>query len=161
MSKSKTNRAPRSASTREKETRRKPWTPPSLLDTPPAPPGIHYRWIRIEAGGREDKLNVGKRFREGYVPVKSEEIEDQGYELPTIDEGKHAGVVGVGGLILCKIPEETAQERRDYYTEKSQGAMASIDAQLESNSNPAMPIQAPTRKTVTKFGNPDNKPETE
>ena len=161
MSKNNTNRTPRSASTRETETRRKPWTPPSLLETPPPPPGMHYRWVRIEAGGQEDKLNVGKRMREGFVPVRPEEIEDQGYELPTIDEGKHAGVVGVGGLILCKIPEETAQERRDYYTNKSQGAMDSIDAQLESNSNPAMPIQAPNRKTVTKFGNPDNKPEME
>jgi len=159
MSKKKTSRTPRSASTRETETRRKPWQPPSLLETPEPPAGMHYRWIRAEIMGQADKLNVGKRFREGYVPVKPEEIEALGYELPTIDEGKHAGVVGVGGLILAKIPEETANERRAYYTKQSQDAINTIDAQLESNSNPIMPIQAPKRKSTSSFGNPDNKPE--
>jgi len=42
------DRAPRG--TREKETRRKPWTPPSRLDAPPAPDGL--RSTRTTFGSR-------------------------------------------------------------------------------------------------------------
>jgi len=155
----KTNRTARSADTRETETRRKPWQPPSMLDTPTPPAGMHYRWIRAEMMGDADKLNIGKRFREGYVPVKPEEVYDQGFELPTIDDGKHAGVVGVGGLILAKIPVETKEERDAYYHELTQSQQRGIDSDLKKESNASMPIQAPNRKTHVEFGNPENKPE--
>ena len=158
MSDTKTNRTKRSADTRETETRRKPWTPPAMLDTPPPPPGMHYRWIRAEMMGEADKLNIGKRFREGYVPVRPEEIADFGYELPTIDDGKHAGVIGVGGLILAKIPIEIKLEREAYYRNQTQGEMDSIDAELANESNAIMPIGKPQRKQTVDFGNPDNKP---
>jgi len=152
----KTNRTARSAGTRETETRRKPWTPPSMLDTPTPPPGMRYRWLRAEMLGDPDKVNIGKRFREGYVPVQPSEIEDQGYELPIIDDGKHAGVVGVGGLILAKIPQETADERIAYYQDQANSQMQAIDSELANQSNPNMPIQAPNRKSQTSFGNPEN-----
>ena len=158
MSNKETNRTPRSAATRETKTRRKPWTPPAMLDTPPPPPGMHYRWIRAEMMGEADKLNIGKRFREAYVPVRPEEIEEFGYELPTIDDGKHAGVVGVGGLILAKIPIEIVQERESYYRNQTQSEMDAIDAELANESNAVMPIGAPQRKQTVDFGNPDNKP---
>jgi len=47
-----TTRVKRSAETREKETRRKPWTPPAMLETPTPPPGMHYRWIRESMMGQ-------------------------------------------------------------------------------------------------------------
>ena len=37
------------------------------------------------------------------------------FDAPTIDDGRHAGVIGVGGLILAKIPEETVAERNAYF----------------------------------------------
>jgi len=61
----KTSRASRSASTRTKEVRRKPWQPPAMLETPPPPPGMKYRWLRYEMMGEADKTNIGKKFREG------------------------------------------------------------------------------------------------
>ena len=42
------NRAPRATKTREKTAVRKPWAPPSALDSPPAPDGFKHRWIRAE-----------------------------------------------------------------------------------------------------------------
>jgi hypothetical protein len=52
------DRASRSADTRTKEARRKPWAPPSRLDAPPAPTGFKHRWIRAEINGFDDKQHV-------------------------------------------------------------------------------------------------------
>ena len=53
----------RSAETRESQTRRRPWQPPSMLDAPEAPPGYQFRWIRESTRGSDDKSNMSKRFR--------------------------------------------------------------------------------------------------
>ena len=46
-----TERNSRSAETRETQTRRKPWQPPSMLDAPNAPAGYKFRWIRESTRG--------------------------------------------------------------------------------------------------------------
>lgn len=149
-------RSPRSASKRENETRRKPWAPPALLETPEPPPGYKYRWLRMEMTGQDDKGNMSKRLREGYELVHPDEV--KGYSLPAIEDGAFAGVVGVGGLVLAKIPIETTMERRAYYDEQTQSQLQAIDNELARESNPVMPIGAPKRKSDVSFGNPDNKP---
>ena len=98
-----TDRTSRSAETRAKTARRKPWQPPSMLDAPEAPPGYKHRWVRAEVRGHDDKANMAKRIREGFEPVRAEDHPD--FDAPMIEDGKHAGVIGVGGLILAKIPE--------------------------------------------------------
>jgi hypothetical protein len=62
------------ASEEKKETRLKPWTPPSSLDAPPAPDGYVHRWIRTESMGFQDTANVSKKMREGWEFVRAEEI---------------------------------------------------------------------------------------
>lgn len=151
------NRGSRSASTRDKETRRKPWSPPSMLDAPDPPEGYHHRWIRAEMANNPDKLNMSKRMREGFELVRAAEY--PGFEVPTIDDGKHAGVISVGGMYLARIPIETVNERRSYYRNRTKSQMQAIDNELMANSNPNMPILAPHRKSVTEFGNPENKGE--
>lgn len=150
------SRASRSATKRESETRRKPWQPPALLDAPPEPDGYHYRWLRTEMMGKDDKGNMSKRFREGYELVRPEEVE--GFDLPAITEGAYAGVVGIGGLVLGKIPSETVDERNDYYQHQTRDQLSAIDAELMRNSNSVMPIGAPQRESHASFGNPENKP---
>ena len=156
MPQSNTTRTSRSAATREKDTRRKPWTPPAMLETPEPPEGYKYRWIRAEMLGQEDKLNMGKRFREGYEVVRPEEVPD--FQLATMDDGKQAGVIGVGGLILAKIPIETSNERKAYYEAQTGNQLQAIDAELAKESNAVMPMGKPQRESHTSFGNPENKP---
>ena len=61
----KTNKLPsRETETRAKTERRKPWSPPSQLDAPPAPAGFKHRWIRAESVGQMDQKNVSARLRE-------------------------------------------------------------------------------------------------
>ena len=74
-----------------------------------------------------------------------------GEDLPTIEEGKHAGVVGVGGLILAKIPEETAEERNAYYAQQTENQMTAVDNNLMRESDPRMPISQERKSKVT-FG---------
>ena len=149
-----TTGVPRTAETREKTARRKPWRPPSMLDAPPPPEGYHHRWIRAEMVNSPDKLNMSKRFREGFELVRANEY--PGFEAPTIDDGKHAGVISVGGLMLARIPIETVNERRKYYRDRTSAQLRAIDNELMANSNPLMPILAPSRTSRTEFGNPDN-----
>ena len=73
-------RTSRSADTRAKDNRPKVWKMPSALELPDEAveaaesQGIIYRWIRESVLGRDDKTNVSKRFREGFVPVRPDEL---------------------------------------------------------------------------------------
>ena len=145
-----TDRSPRSAEGRESQTRRKPWSPPSLLDAPTPPEGYIYRWLRESMVGQDDKANMSKRIREGWEPVKAEDHPE--FESPMIDEGKHAGVIGVGGLVLAKMPKETVLERRAYYARLANEQMEAVDNNLMRESNPIMPISNPSRTSKVTFG---------
>tara|TARA_R100001443_G_scaffold29408_1_gene42626 strand:- start:2562 stop:3035 length:474 start_codon:yes stop_codon:yes gene_type:complete len=146
----KQNRTSRSADTRASKEARKPWSPPSMLDTPPAPEGYTYRWIRAELVGSEDKKNVTSRMREGFDLVRSEELPD--FELPTIENGKHAGVVAVGGLLLAKIPNETREERNSYFRKRASTQQSAVDNDLLKESDPNSPILNPERTSKVTFG---------
>lgn len=148
------DRAARSSATREKTTRRKPWAPPSRLDAPPAPEGYKHRWIRAEINGFEDKQHVFGRMREGYELVRGEELPEEYRDmLPTIEDGRHAGVVSVGGLLLARIPEETVDERNAYMQRKAQEQMTAVDNEMmRENAHSSMRIQAPERSSRTTFG---------
>jgi hypothetical protein len=134
-----TDRTSRSAETRAKTARRKPWQPPSMLDAPQAPAGYKHRWVRAEVRGHDDRANMSKRIREGFEPVRAEDYPD--FDAPTIDEGKHAGVIGVGGLILAKIPEETIEERNSYFLGKTADQLQGVDNDLLRDSDPRMPLR--------------------
>lgn len=147
------NREPRSTNTRDSEARRRPWAPPSRLDAPPPLEGTRNRWIRAEVGGQEDRMNVAGKIREGYELVRAEEYPD--FPVPSIEDGRHAGVISVGGLLLARIPEESAQERNAYYHQRASDQMQAADNELmKSNAHSSMRIQRPTRQSRVTFGGP-------
>ena len=134
-----TDRNSRSAETRASQTRRTPWKPPSMLDAPEAPAGYQFRWIREATRGQDDKSNMSKRIREGYEPVRAEDYPE--FEAPTIDSGSNTGVIGVGGLILAKVPVETAEERTAYFANQAKSAMDGVDQNYMRESDGRMPIR--------------------
>jgi len=142
-------RQPRSTQSREKQTRRKPWVPPSRLDAPTPPDGYRHRWIRTSLRGEEDKMNIHAKLREGWEPVRADEY--SGHDYAVIDEGKQAGVIGNGGLMLARIPEETAQERTEYYRERTREQMTAVDQDLMKEQHPSMPISNERQSRVS-FG---------
>lgn len=143
------DRTPRTADTREKEMRRKPWAPPSTLEAPPAPEGYQHRWVRASIRGEEDKGNVFNRLRQGYEPVRADE--HPGFQAPTIEDGKHAGIIGNGGLILTRVPVETANERTEYYGGRTREQMVAVDQDLMKEQHPSMPINQQRQSRVS-FG---------
>ena len=146
------DRTERSKETRETTSRRKPWAPPSRLEAPDPKPGYQHRWIRTSLRGDDDSMNVHAKLREGWEPVRADEY--PGTEFATIEDGKHAGVIGNGGLMLARIPKETVQERTAYYRDRTRDQMTAVDQDLMKEQHPSMPIEN-RRSSRVSFGGRD------
>ena len=143
-------KTPRANQTRSKSERPKVWVPPSSLDAPPAPEGFRYRWIRAEVLGFQDTKNITGRLREGYELVRAEEIENSA-DYPVIDEGRYKGVIGVGGLLLAKVPNEIAEQRQQYMTDRHKARSEAVEHDLMKEQDKRMPINVERQSRVT-FG---------
>jgi len=144
----------RASQTREKTSRKTVWTPPSSLDAPLAPDGYHHRWIRAESMGFDDTKNMAGKLRSGYELVRADEY--PGFEYPTMTEGKYKGIIGVGGLLLARIPEEIAKARAEYFDRMTQDADDAINNDLMKEQHPSMPIDSDRQTRVTFGGNKKN-----
>ena len=139
----------RETETREKTSRRKPWSPPSQLDAPPAPAGFKHRWIRAESVGQMDQKNVSARLREGWDFVRADEYPD--VQWPAIDSGRYEGVIAVGGLMLARIPKETVEERKKHFARVTQDKDDAIANDPLKDQHPSMPVTRESRSQVS-FG---------
>ena len=135
----KDKKTSRAAETRTKTERPKEYKPPSSLDAPPAPDGFRHRWIRAESLGFNDQKNIHGRLRSGYELVRADEYKDSDY--PIVTDGKYAGVIGVGGLLLARIPEELAKARVDYQRKLTEGQDESVETDLLRDQDKRMPIK--------------------
>ena len=145
----KDKKTSRAAETRTKTERPKEYKPPSSLDAPPAPDGFRHRWIRAESLGFNDTKNIHGRLRSGYELVRADEYKDSDY--PIVTDGKYAGIIGVGGLLLARIPEELAQQRIDYQKKLSEGQDEAIENDLLRDQDKRMPIKI-DRNSKQTFG---------
>ena len=140
----------RANDTRSKSERPKVWVPPSSLDAPPAPDGFRYRWIRAEVAGFQDTKNITGRLREGYELVRAEEVENAS-DYPVLEDGKHKGVIGVGGLLRAKVPVESAKQREDYMANRHIDRSEAVKNDLMKEQDQRMPINVDRQSRVT-FG---------
>lgn len=145
------SRTPRELEDRESEKRTSDdWRPPALLPTPFAKPGVKFRWIRTSALGEGDIKNVSSRFREGWEPVKAADHPE--LEVLKDEKSKHPDGVEIGGLLLCQTDETRVEQRSNYYANRAQEQMNSVDNQYLRENDPRMPLLKPERKTRTTFG---------
>ena len=138
----------RASQTKPKQ-QKKVWTPPSSLDAPPAPDGFKHRWIRAESMGFDDSSNMSAKLRSGFELVRADEYSDIDY--PQIQDGKYKGVIGVGGLLLARIPDEIVKAREEYFKQQTQDRNDAIDNDLMKEQHPSMPINNDRQTRVT-FG---------
>ena len=143
------NKTSRASQTRAKTLRKKVWTPPSYLDTPNAPAGFRHRWVRVEILGYVDTKNIQGRLRSGYELVRADEYPEDDYAA--IPDGKYKGIIGHGGLVLTRVPEEIAQQRADYFRKLSSEQIEAVDERLRQEQHKSMPIEI-DRQTRTTFG---------
>jgi len=147
-------KTPRASQTRNAEKRPTTWTPPSSLDAPPAPAGFRHRWIRTEVLGFDDTKNMSGKIRSGWELVRADEYPDSVY--PELKDGKYSGVIGVGGLVLARIPEEVAKSREAYFNKQTQDREEAINNDLLKDQHPSMPINSDRQTRVT-FGGTNKK----
>ena len=143
-------RSARESSSRESVERSQPWRPGSALAAPEPPIGFKHRWIRESVFEYDDKTNVHKKRQEGWELVRAEDYPD--FIGPVVDEGRNAGIIGVGGLVLARIPSEIAEERNIHYQKVAQNQMDAVDRDWMRENNPAMPKLNPQRKSSVSFG---------
>ncbi len=148
------NKTSRASQTRDNSEKKKTWAPPSSLDAPPAPTGFRHQWIRAESMGFQDTKNVAASLREGYELVRADEYPESNYPVET--EGRYAGVIGVGGLLLARIPEEIAQQIDAYYAKQTADKEEAINNDLMKEQHPSMPINNERQTRVTFGGTKKN-----
>ena len=144
------NRLNREVETREKTTRKRHWQRPETLPSPEPEEGYTFRWIRVSSRGNIDATNVSSKLREGWEPVKA--VDHPEITLVDIEQERFKDNVVIGGLLLCKAPDELVEERSEYYETQTNSQMQSVDNNLMRESDPRMPIFN-DRRTKVSFGN--------
>ena len=139
----------RASQTRDKIESVKVWTPPNSLDAPPAPTGYRHQWIRAEILGQSDAKNIASSLREGWELVRADEYPESNY--PSETEGRYAGMIGVGGLLLARIPEEIAIQIDAYYKKQNEAKQEAVDNNLMKEQHPSMKFSKESNTRVT-FG---------
>ena len=143
------NRKPRELEERLMVERPKQWMPAELLPEPDKQPGYEYRWIRVSTLNVADPRNVSGKLREGWEPVA---VEEQPKFRLMVDPGsRYKDNIEIGGLLLCKTPEEFTKQRDEYFAKQSQAQMDAVDNTMMRQSDPRMPMFK-ERKSSTSFG---------
>lgn len=143
------NRAGRDQESREVTQRRKAWTPPQILPEPKPIPGWAHRWIRTAIMGQFDPTNTSAKFREGWEPCKAEDYPEM--MLYADPNSRFKGNVEVGGLMLCKAPEEMVRQRAEWFDRQSKSQVESVDNNFMKTNDPRMPLFNERRSSTT-FG---------
>lgn len=144
------NRLKRTATSRESEQRVKSWQRPELLPSPDPQPGYKFHWVRVSTLGNVDATNISSKLREGWEPVRAEDHPEMRM-LVTDAADKFKDNVVIGGLLLCKAPEEMVAERNQYYSDQSKAQMQAVDNNFMRENDPRMPLFN-ERKSKVSFG---------
>jgi hypothetical protein len=94
------------------------------------------------------------KLRSGWELVRADEYPD--FDFPTLDEGRYAGVIGVGGLVLARIPEELARQREAYFNQITADRNEALDNDVLKEQHPSMPINQDRQTRVTFGGTKKN-----
>ena len=144
-----TTRTTREIETRETVERPKQWMPAELLPEPRKTPGYSYRWIRVATLGAADPRNVSGKMREGWEPVPIEEQPEM--QLLVDPNSRFKDSIEIGGLLLCKTPDEFVEQRNKHYRIQAESQMDAVDNNLMRQNDPRMPLFNEKKSTVT-FG---------
>ena len=129
--------------TRELETRAvserpQQWANPELLPEPDKQAGYAYRWIRVATLNSPDPRNLSSKLREGWEPCRIEE--QPKFQLLVDPQSRYKDNIEIGGLLLCKTPEEFIEQRNAYYAKQTVAQTDAVDNNLMRQSDPRMPI---------------------
>ena len=143
------NRLTRELEARTQQERPKQWSPAELLPEPDKQAGFAYRWIRVSTLDKVDPRNLSGKLREGWEPVKVSE--QPKFQLLIDPNSRFKDSIEIGGLLLCKTPEEFVKQRNDYYANQTQAQTNAIDSSFMRENDARMPLFS-EKKSTTTFG---------
>ena len=143
------NKTPRELETRAVQERPKQWTQPELLPEPDKQEGFAYRWIRVATLNTLDARNYSAKIREGWEPCKLDE--QPKFQLLVDPNSRFKDNIEIGGLLLCKTPEEFVAQRKAHYDKLTAQQTEAVDNNLMRQSDARMPLFN-ERKSSTSFG---------
>ena len=144
-----TNRIDREVQNRELSERPKQWMPPELLPEPDRQAGFAYRWIRVATLNNADPRNLSAKLREGWEPVRIEE--QPKFQLLVDPTSRFKDNIEIGGLLLCKTPEEFVEQRNQHFSNQTQQQTEAVDNNFMRQSDARMPLFR-ERKSSSSFG---------
>ena len=128
----------RALDTRATSERPRQWAPAELLPEPDKQAGYAYRWIRTSTLNQADPRNISGKLREGWEPVGIEEQPQ--FQLLVDPNSRFKDNIEIGGLLLCKTPEEFIDQRNAYYAKQTAAQTDAVDSNLMRQSDPRMPL---------------------
>jgi hypothetical protein len=145
------SRLAREVENRESAQRKQAWAPPETLPSPRPQAGWVFRWIRTTIMGQMDPTNASAKFREGWEPVKAADVPELMMFNDPNSNTRFKDNIEIGGLLLCKAPEEMAAQRADYYSRQAQSQMDAVDNSFMRSNDERMPLFNEKRSS-TSFG---------
>jgi hypothetical protein len=139
----------REVENRDQSLRPTQWQQPELLPEPDKEAGFAYRWIRVASLNQADPRNLSAKLREGWEPVRIEE--QPKFQLLVDPNSRYKDNIEIGGLLLCKTPEEFVAQRNAHYQKQSESQTEAVDNNLMRQSDPRMPLFK-EGKSTTSFG---------
>jgi len=143
------NRITRELEDRASMKRPESWAPAGGLPEPDRQPGYAYKWIRTATMEQSDAKNVSAKFREGWEPVRIEEQPKLSFLADPNSRFKDN--IEIGGLLLCKIPTEFMDQRKQYFANKNRSQIESVDNNFMRENDARMPLFR-EKKSSTSFG---------
>ena len=143
------NRIKRDHETREKTVATRSWEAPDILPQPDPQPGYQFRYIRISTLGETDARNISSKIREGWEPCKA--VDHPEITMVVVENERFKDNIVIGGLMLCKMPEEMVLQRKAHFEQMTKNQMDAVDNNLMRENDPRMPIFNDRKSSVT-FG---------
>ena len=131
-------RISREVETRATSERPQQWAPAELLPEPVKMPGYKYHWVRVSTLGAADPRNLSAKLREKWEPVPMEEQPEM--QLLVDPNSRFKDNIEIGGLLLCKTPEEFVEQRNAFYAKQTDAQTEAVDNNLMRQSDPRMPL---------------------
>ena len=72
-------------------------------------------------------------------------------KLTSNPNSQYKDAVEVGGLLLCKMPQEMVDQRNEYYRKKAEGQAQAVDNSFLKENDPRMPLFS-DKKSTKSFG---------
>ena len=112
--------------------------------------GWAYRWIRVSLLNEPDNMNVSSKMREGWEPVKHSEHPEVVLQADPNSNFKEG--IEIGGLLLCKAPQELMDQRQAFVDQKTKSQTEAVDQSYMNQNDPRMPKFSEGQENGRSFG---------